>query len=273
MRQFVHRSCATFGLFWIGSTSFADATTNGPFGINIPSTGLTVSDVDIGQVEEFRPGDPDFDTNPSLYHSNVNPTQVFWRTPGSLSTFSASNGVNATNEVRDHATEVAGVMISTNTTLKGVAPGAHLYSIGDHGTGPDFDPATAESIQHLISLPSTDIRAVNMSNLNPPLLLNPPLKGDELLSQFIDWSASANDKDILYVVSGYQGNVSPNYIPIDNFNGMTIAYSEKVGSTWSKVGSGNNFTKDASGDRTSTSLIAPGAGYSGGTDTYHSVGR
>jgi hypothetical protein len=98
-----------------------------------------------------------------------------------------------------------------------------------------------------------------MSLLNPPTELNPIFDGNQLLSQFVDWSAKTHE--ILYVVAGNQGNVAPNNIPSDNFNGMTIAYSVKVGATWSRVGSGNNYDKDADGDRTSISLLAPGYQY------------
>ncbi len=199
--------------------------------------------------------------NSSIYHNSVKPYQVFFRTPGSPTTFNAH--ANVTTEVipvidpSGHSVWVAGILISTDTTLNGVSPGAHLYSIGDNGTGPDFDPQTAESIQFLIMQPGTDIRVVNMSLLNPPKTAPPPpFNGDELISQFVDWSSRANGKDILYLIAHPQGMTAPNVQPSDNFNGMTIVYSEPVNGVWSKVGSGNNFTKDANGDRTSPSLMA-----------------
>jgi hypothetical protein len=255
--------CYTLAFSVRASLVLADSVTNGAAGISIPTIGLDGSNIDIGQIEENRPGDPDFDTNPSLYNSSVNPAQVYWRMPGTPTTFNASNGPDASFEVSldHHATKVAGILISTDAGLKGIAPAANLYSIGDNGIGPDYDPVTAESIQFIIDLLGTDIRVVNMSNLNPPLDPNYSLNGDALLTQFIDWSASANDKDILHVISGYQGTASGNYVPSDNFNGMTIAYSVQVNGVWRKIGSGNNFTKDAYGDRTSISLIAPGFEY------------
>jgi hypothetical protein len=263
MRHEISGSPSVFALLLGASTAFADAQTNGPLGINIPNVGLDGSSIDIGQAEVNRPGDPDFDTDDSLYHTSVNPTQVYWRMPGMPTTFNASNGSNATTEVRNHPIAVAGILISTDATLKGVSPGANLYSIGDNATGPNYDPQTAETIQYLITRPNTDMRVVNMSLLNPPIVLNYPNNGSALLTQFVDWSASANSKDILYVVSGFTvPALVTNIIPSDNFNGMTIAYSEKVGDSWRKVGSRNNFSRDAAGPRTSISLLAPGDQYS-----------
>jgi len=47
-------------------------------------------------------------------------------------------------------------------------------------------------------------------------------------------------------------------IPQDNFNGMTIARSSKIGSVYRQVAAGNTYDEDAEGDRTSIALIAPG---------------
>jgi hypothetical protein len=75
MRPVLSGSCCAFALVLPTSAAFADAETNGRFGINIPNVGLDGSGIDIGQAEVNRPGDPDFDTDAALYHSSVNPTQ------------------------------------------------------------------------------------------------------------------------------------------------------------------------------------------------------
>jgi subtilisin family serine protease len=164
--------------------------------------------------------------------------------------------VNAATETGNgHATRVAGLMISTDPTLRGVSPEAILYSVGDNGTGPDYDPESAVSTQFLITQPF--ILAVNMSFGNP-LVGSNILDGDQLLTQFVDWSAHADN--ILYVVSGNEdeGGIP---IPTDNYNGMTIASSDRVGAVWQKVRATNNFSEDANGERTSISLVAPGDGF------------
>jgi subtilisin family serine protease len=70
----------------------------------------------------------------------------------------------------------------------------------------------------------------------------------------MDWIASAYD--VLNVHAGNQGEMLP--IPTDNFNGMAIGRSSKVGSVYRQVSAGNTYDEDAEGDRTSISLIAPG---------------
>jgi hypothetical protein len=80
--------------------------------------------------------------------------------------------------------------------------------------------------------------------------------GNQHLTQFIDWSASVSNHDVLYVVSGNQGNMVP--IPKDNFNGMTVANARILGGVYRQVDPSIDLTEDAEGDRTSISLIAPG---------------
>jgi hypothetical protein len=144
-------------------------------------------------------------------------------------------------------------MISDDATLEGVAPEALLYASADNGMDPDFDPASALSAQHVAVQNGGDVWATNMSFGNPIFGMN-ILDGNSLLTQFVDWSA--REHEMLYVVAGNEGTMIP--VPTDTFNGMTIAYSERVGSVWRRVGSANTFDEDAVGNRTSISLIAPG---------------
>ncbi len=90
------------------------------------------------------------------------------------------------------------------------------------------------------------------------MVASDPLKGDSLPSQFIDWSARTHD--VLYVIAGYEnGSFGP--VPIDNFNGITVAYSGKpfAGNQWNEVSSGNIFLTNPDMDRTFIDILAPGA--------------
>jgi hypothetical protein len=118
--------------FAIGLTMYASATasvdTIGPNGIN--SAGLTtanglplnggavgpVTSVAIGHVELSRSADFTFDTDPTLYNTDVNPAGVF-RFRESRVTFNATpNAVDESGGGNgQHALEVAGVTISTST--------------------------------------------------------------------------------------------------------------------------------------------------------------
>jgi hypothetical protein len=235
--------------------AFGSALTNGVNGINVPA-GLNGAGIFIGQIEPDRPGDPDVDNNAALINTTINPSGVFYRQPGPPMTFNATP--NLATEISAHAEQVAGLMISNDPVLMGVSPNALLYSAGDNGTPPDVDPESAVTTQHVISQPFTLMRAVNMSFGNPLVGAN-ILNGDQLLTQFVDWSARIND--ILYVVAGNEGTGGIP-IPTDNYNGMTVAYSERISGVWRMVSTGNFFNEDANGDqRTSVSLIAPGDGF------------
>jgi len=126
-------------------------------------TPLTGAGIGIGQVEVGRPGDPSFDSMGTLFHSAVNPAGVYYRNPGPTQNFNAT--MNGTNAVSQHAVLVAGVMISSDISdpdmdgdsPTGIAPSAMLYSIGDNGTPPDFDPESAVSAQHLATAPSVNM--------------------------------------------------------------------------------------------------------------------
>lgn len=190
---------------------FASTDTLGTNGINaaglldFDGMPLDGSGVDIGQVEGARPGDPSFDTDVDLFHSLVDPEEVFMRSSPPLSFTPTMD--DALNEIAVHPLWVAGVLISTDTSNPdsdgdsptGVAPGATLYSAGDDATPPDYDPETAITMQHLATLPGANIRAINMSIGNPSVGGHIP-DGNQHLSQFIDWSASKHD--ILYVIAG-----------------------------------------------------------------------
>jgi len=260
---------------------YASEETIGPNGIN--SAGLTLPNgipltgagIGIGQVESRRPGDPTqpsgmpFDTTGSLINSSVDPEEVFFAryanpsNPSSASgavTFNATANPSPQDEISTHGVQVAGVIISTDTqpagtpAAKGVAIGAKLYSAGHNATA-KFQESAALRTQFIAQQNNGDIRATNIS-YGTTISGSNTFDGNSLFTQFIDWSAA--EHDILYVVAGNQGNMSP--IPKDNFNGMTIARSSKVGNVFRQVSTGNTYDEDATGDRTSIDLIAPGDG-------------
>ena len=258
------------------SIATASVETIGPDGINsaglttangLPLNGGAVGDVPpvaIGQVEIKRPGDPDFDDDFTFYNDTVNPAGVFFLRQTTPVSFDATP--NLSEEVSgaegQHAIEVAGIMISnasdsptTPQTPTGVAPGARLYSAG-RADASDIDQWQAINMQHLATLPGVDVRAINYSALIEP---NPgdTTDGTSLISSFVDWSA--HEHDVLYVIAGPDIN-SSNTLPSDNFNGITVASSSRVGGTgkFQYVSLFNDASKDAAGTRTSIDLLAPG---------------
>ncbi len=254
-------------------TAFGSTLTIGPNGIN--SAGLTLANgapmnggsvgptpaVGVGQVELFRPGKAVADGgNDDTAHSSpdVVPTEVYRRT---------TSGAGIANlYTDDHAEEVASVIIGKDTVdpdgagprtaPTGVALGAALYSAATNpGTPPaPYDQEAAVTINNLATLAGVDIRVINMSFGNPFDATHTLNDGNQHLTQFVDWSASAHD--VLYVASGYEGNVNP--VPKDNFNGITVAYSTLEGGVYRRVAALNNQSFDAEGDRTSIGLLAPG---------------
>lgn len=224
----------------------------GPNGIHSNVLNLTGNGVAIGQLELGRPGDPNFDTDMALFNSTVEPEMVFRR---GLLGFDAS--ADNVLEVSAHAVEVAGIMISTDAIATGVAPGAALYSVAGNFTSTGgvelIYQDAAVSANHLATLPGKNLRAINMSfNVSSG---SDNADGNSLLTSFVDWSASTHD--ILYVTSGFEAGAS-GPLPSDNFNGITVGFSEKDEGVYKKVDGGNDFTADDFSDRTFVDLIAPG---------------
>ena len=158
----------------------------------------------------------------------------------------------------DHAEMVAGVMISRDATRTGVAPQAHLYASAYNEPTDPAQPDAALSAQHVALQDGNDVRAINFS-FGEQLVGGNVLDGNSLLTKFVDWPARQDD--VLYVIAGNEaGGGIP--VPTDNYNGLTVAFSEKnVDGVYREVpigALGNVFTEDAVGDRTTTDLVAPG---------------
>jgi hypothetical protein len=212
----------------------------------------------VGQVELSRPGwavtDGSID---DAAHSSpfVVPTNVYRRT---------TSGASIANlYTSEHAQEVASIIIGTDTTdpdgggprtaPTGVALEASLYSSAtDPGSPPaPFDTEAAVTINHLMTV--VGVRLFNLSFGNPFDATHSLNDGNQHLTQFIDWAA--REYDVLYVASGYEGNLNP--IPKDNFNGITVAHSAVEGGVYLRVDTGNDQSFDAEGDRTSIDILAP----------------
>ncbi|MGD9634535.1 MAG: S8 family serine peptidase [Pirellulales bacterium] len=217
--------------------------------------------VAIGQVDLSRPGKAVANGgNDDSAHSSpdVIPTEVYRRT--------TSGGAIANLYTDDHAESTASVIIGTDmvdpdgagprTAPTGVALGAALYSAAtDPGSPPaPYDQEAAVTVNHIATLPGIDVRAINMSFGNPFDATHNLNDGNQHLTQFVDWSA--REHDVLYVASGYEGNLNP--VPKDNFNGIAVAYSTLEGGVYRRVAAGNDQSFDAEGDRTSIGLLAPG---------------
>lgn len=103
------------------------------------------------------------------------------------------------------------------------------------------------------------MRAINLSFGRPLGELESP-DGTSQRSYFVDWSTNVHD--VLYVVAATSDEDFTNVIPKDNYNGITVAASQKrdAGTTgsWRQVAPENNLFYDAEGSRTSIDLMAPG---------------
>lgn len=213
----------------------------GTNGINAKNLGLTGKGIAIGQVEQDRPGDPDLD---NAAHSNpvVNPAGVF-----------VQNGAAPANfNTDDHSEQVAGVIISIDATNKGVAPDAKLYSSAyvTAGTNPGYQDALL-SMQQVALQNGGDVRSTNLSWGK-----SGTVDGSSLLSQGMDWSATAHE--VLYVTAAdEQGAIIP-ASPQDGYNRINVGYTETDGNgVYRQVSAGNIFSVSSDGRRMND-IVAPG---------------
>ncbi|HEY9666278.1 MAG TPA: S8 family serine peptidase, partial [Coleofasciculaceae cyanobacterium] len=192
--------------------------------LHAPPYNLIGRKIAIGQVEIGRPGVFGFDKAASL-NSRTPLERVFYR-----------NGPAKSNtNVDAHAAMVAGVMVSRDKSLPGVAPGARLYSSAVGSPAKGGQPEECLSAQFVAQQNGGDVRAINFS-FGEPLERDPrpdaKLDGNALLTQCIDWSARVHD--VLYAIAGNQGEGGIP-IPTDNYNGINIAYSTKRQGVFTKV--------------------------------------
>ncbi len=246
----------------MNAKAIASLDTIGTNGIN--SSGLTLIDgatpltgdgINIGQVEEFRPGKPiSAGGSDDAAHSNSNviPTAVTLRDGDPvIPNFHTALG---------HPTQMAGVIISMDQTDSsvpvngdaptGVALNANLYSSAYITPGVVGYEDVILTTQYIANV--ADVRAINHS-WQKGISASDQLDGNTQLTLGMDWIAKKHN--VLNIFAGNQNAMIP--IPTDNFNGMTIGRSSRIGNIYRKVSLGNTFDEDAVGDRTSISLIAP----------------
>ncbi|MBW4643895.1 MAG: S8 family serine peptidase [Goleter apudmare HA4340-LM2] len=178
----------------------------------------------IGQVEIGRPGMFGWDKAVSKNQA-VSVAGVFLR-----------NGPAKSNSgVDPHAYNVAGVMVSKDKALPGVAPNARLYSSAVGSTRNMGQPEECLSAQHIALQNGGDVRAINFS-FGEPLSRDPRpeavLDGNALLTLCIDWSSRVHD--VVYAIAGNQGKGGIP-IPTDNFNGINVAFSSRREGVFNKV--------------------------------------
>lgn len=228
--------------------AFGDIVSVGPFGIDASATGLTGSGVLIGQAEPGRPGKDGYDSDPNSADGTT-PTGVYRGTAGGLDT------ANNLTTITDHATEVAGIIISTDAAYIGVAPQAQLHSVA---VGDTVNPvATNLALNRIATLGAGLVRATNLSFTQPLQYPDLPNGGSHFTS-FVDWSARVHD--LLYVVSwGNNDDFAPR-APADNFNGITVAASAiRVGEDSSRSFGSINSTQGLDfDDSQNIYIMAPG---------------
>ncbi len=171
--------------------------------------------ISIGQVEIGRPGQYGLDK------------AVSGRAIALAGVFLRDRPAKANANLDPHAQNVASVMISSDKAIRGVAPGARLYStaVGSLKTG--GQPEECLSAQHVAMQNGGDVRAINFSfgeTLERDPRLNARLDGNALLTQCIDWSSRFHN--VLYAIAGNQGKGGIP-IPTDNYNGINVAFSSR----------------------------------------------
>ncbi len=267
-RQIVKRLACIIGSLsasCVTTPLLASPASIGEVGINArklhdPPYDLVGRKIAIGQVEIGRPGVFGFDKAVSW-----NPATALERV------FFRDGRAKANTDVDAHAAMVAGVMVSQDKTLRGVAPAARLYS---SAVGSPMKSGQAEeclSAQFIAQQNGGDLRAINFS-FGEPLQRDPrpeaTLDGNALLTQCIDWSTRIHD--VLYVIAGNQGDGGIP-IPTDNYNGVNTAYTAQREGVFTKVDFANLSSAPVGigrrliereinvGGRRSINLVAPGS--------------
>jgi subtilisin family serine protease len=225
-----------------------------------PPYNLIGRKIAIGQVEIGRPGlfgiDKAVSWNPAIALQ-----RVFYR----------DSAAKADSDVDAHAAMVAGVMVSSDKTLPGVAPGARLYSSAVGSPLNSGQPEECLSAQHVALQNGGDLRAINFSfgeSLQRDARTDAVLDGNALLTQCIDWVSRVHD--VLFVIAGNQGSGGIP-IPTDNYNGINTAYTTQREGVFSKVDFANISAAPVGigrrlinreinvGPRRAINLVAPGS--------------
>jgi len=185
---------------------------------------LTGRKIALGQVEIGRPGKFGIDKAVSQ-KPLVQINQVFFR-----------NALAKTNaNVDNHAHSVASIILGGAKHVPGVAPAARLYSAAA-GTPKRYgQPEECLSAQTIASQNGGDVRAINFSfgeSLRQDPRPKAVLDGNALLTQCVDWSTRVHQT--LYIIAGNQGKGGIS-IPTDNYNGLNISFTMRLGGIFRKV--------------------------------------
>ncbi|MFO0900942.1 MAG: S8 family serine peptidase [Pirellulales bacterium] len=222
-----------------------DERSTGAGGINSSALGLTGTGIAIGMVDQLRPGLPGFD-NAEHSHDQVRPKGVFVR----------DAAATANSDAGKRATQIAGILVGSASSLHGVAPGADLYASAYRtlGTDPGYQHALLAT-QHVGQQAAGSVRAIGHS-WGKGLRTGATLDGQSLLTLGVDWLAT--QQDVLQVFAGNEGNGgSP--LPTDNYNGLDVSFSAPVDGKYTRLHESNYFFEDADGPRRTIDLVAPGA--------------
>lgn len=253
--------------------------------------------VSVGQVEGGRPGDPD-PLGPlpgmapaELAHTNVNPGAA--AVLGGVGVAQVINGgalvtgaiqpspITRDVNLSDHATQVAGVMISSHATDTGIAPKATLFSATYVSTGNGTqDEAIVATNWVVTPPPNPPVRIVNYSygkflndgtfngagmptSTDEYLGTGAKLDGNNLLSLYVDYNAS--QRDILTVISGNEDTLNqatlpgtfgrPIVVPTDAFNALVVGATSQRAS-----GKSVRFDQVSTGNTIGGQRGAPGQG-------------
>lgn len=251
----------TLSLALTATLAYAGVESVGPNGID--ATGLLLPDGSpltgvgglIGQVEPGRPGLEGFD-DAGNFNTSTAPEAVFLFDHAAI----ANIDLDKFQMPFFHAEEVAGVMISSAAVAPGVAPGASLYASafrdGLDGTYPSVATGILLATQHVADQNIGQVLAINHSYQVKNTLAN----GNSQLTLGIDWIAET--RNVLNVTANpnQPSGMPPTFprAPSDNYNGITVASSQKKDGVYRMVSSSSYFGSDAEGLRTSIDLIAPG---------------
>ena len=233
----------------IATSAQASNESRGPEGIN--ATGLTLPNntvltgagISIGQVEVGRPPKTGVDS-PANVNPSTNPAEVWVQT----------TMAGGDTQLSEHAALVADIMINSTT---GVAPDASLYS-GAFVTESSAGYIVAlQTIQRIATRPNSAGPRVINNSWSKALDTFGSTDGNTLLTLGADWMAS--NYEVLLVFSA---NTSDENTPVpgDNYNGISIDASTKVGNTYRKLAGFDAVLEenDAGGERVSVDLLAPG---------------
>ncbi|AFZ31229.1 peptidase S8 and S53 subtilisin kexin sedolisin [Gloeocapsa sp. PCC 7428] len=252
-------SCISLPVLALETTSVGEAGINA-LRLHGAPYNLIGRKIGIGQVEIGRPGQFGLD-KAVVRNQRMSLAGVFLR----------NQPAKPNTNIDPHAQNVASVMISTDKAVRGVAPGARLYStaVGSLRTG--GQPEECLSAQHIAQQNGGDVRAINFSfgeTLDRDPRPNALLDGQALLTQCIDWSARVHN--VVYAIAGNQGKGGIP-IPTDNFNGINVAFTTRRQGIFTRldvsnlsdaisggVGGRLNGREVNLGPRRAIGLVAPG---------------